>query len=524
MVVFSGQAMLLATVILPALAQQTSLSSGPKQWTTFSRPINRVAVIGAGPAGLQAAAHLLDANLTVRLFEKAPSPGGNWFYTEEIPVREEYPGTKYTAPEPQPAEFPATRLDERWREHWQPRPVWHNLRTNSPAALTRLPGVHHSPDSPWLVSTHDLERHVRAFASLHGLNTNDKPLSPSHIPITSYLTRVEAIEKSNDTWTLTLRRLQWLPESHRLRADWWIETFDAVVAKIPAIRGIGNWSTATENRQYPMIHAQSFRHPERYSGKTVLIVGASISATHISRTIAPFAHRVLASTRANKYRDGYGLDILFSFAEKTEIVPEIASFEPLANNDEGIRAGRITLVNGTVIHGIDEIILATGYLTNTFLPDLVNPRRLDNLHWTGHYIHDPTLAYMLTGRPWIHGGYQGYAFAKVWTGKARLPSREQMWRDYRSKKYQFGMPLDILLQEALNKQYIAWLNNESLELGGQFVEPVPLETREIWSYFLNAHYKKDYLPHENWTRFDNLPFSEWPKPRSPDGEYKVVSW
>ncbi|KAJ7333258.1 FAD/NAD-P-binding domain-containing protein [Mycena albidolilacea] len=542
---FTAHAFLLATIIRSALTQQTVFdrwkdSDDIPEWTTFSRPINRVAVIGAGPSGLQAATHLLDANLTVRLFERAPSPGGNWFYTEETPVREDYPEVNSTTPDTPPKEFPATKyyeegedcitLDERWRAHWQPRPVWYNLRTNSPAPLTRLPGVQHNPDTPWLLSAHDLERNVRAYASLHGLNSNDEPSSPPYLPITSYATRVEAIQKSNETWTLTLRRLQWLPESRRLRSDWWTEEFDAVVvatghfttANIPQIKGIGNWSTAKENGQYSMIHSQSFRHPERYAGKTVLIVGASVSATHLSRIIAPFAHRLVASIRPNKYRDGYGLDILFSFAAKTEIVPEIASFEPLDGNDAGIRAGRITLVDGTILDGIDEVILATGYRTDTFLPDLVNPRTVDNLDWTGHYIHDPTLAYMFTGNPWTHAGYQGYAFAKVWTGKARLPSRERMWRDYENKKYQFGGPFDHLPQEGLRKQYVAWLNSESLELGGQFVEPLPLETRELVNYFINANHRKDYLSHENWTHFDNLPFSEWPKP--PDREYKVVSW
>ena len=32
-------------------------------------------------------------------------------------------------------------VDERWREHWVPRPVWKNLHTNSPISITDLPGV-----------------------------------------------------------------------------------------------------------------------------------------------------------------------------------------------------------------------------------------------------------------------------------------------------------------------------------------------------------------------------------------------
>jgi NADPH-dependent glutamate synthase beta subunit-like oxidoreductase len=60
-------------------------------WTVFHHPIRRVAVIGAGPAGLQAAAKLIEHNFTVRLFERAPHPGGNWLHSEETAVREPYP-------------------------------------------------------------------------------------------------------------------------------------------------------------------------------------------------------------------------------------------------------------------------------------------------------------------------------------------------------------------------------------------------------------------------------------------------
>ncbi|KAJ7823080.1 FAD/NAD(P)-binding domain-containing protein [Mycena olivaceomarginata] len=485
---FTAHAFLLATIIRSALTQQTVFdrwkdSDDIPEWTTFPRPINRVAVVGAGPSGLQAATHLLDANLTVRLFEKAPSPGGNWFYTEETPVREDYPEANSTTPDTPPKEFPATKfyeegedcitLDERWRAHWQPRP--------------------HNPDTPWLLSAHDLERNVRAYASLHGLNSNDEPSSPPLPP-----DNVIGGPRNSTQWSsppAISPRPRFLKSRHRQLEH-----------------GEG---------ERPIQHdSLAIVPPSRALCWQVLIVGASVSATHLSRIIAPFAHRLVASIRVgsaqllpgpislsfyqpNKYRDGYGLDILFSFAAKTEIVPEIASFEPLDGNDAGIRAGRIKLVDGTILDGIDEVILATGYRTDTFLPDLVNPRTLDNLDWTGHYIHDPTLAYMFTGNAWTHAGYQGYAFAKVWTGKARLPSRERMWRDYENKKYQFGGPFDHLPQEGLRKLYVAWLNSESLELGGQFVEPLPLEKV---GQFYDRSSLQDFLSHENWTHFDNLPF------------------
>ena len=73
------------------LGQQDSGS----KWTLFPHPIKRVAVIGAGPSGLQVAAELLEHNFTVRLFDRSPGPGGNWLYSEEYPVRESYPYVVY---------------------------------------------------------------------------------------------------------------------------------------------------------------------------------------------------------------------------------------------------------------------------------------------------------------------------------------------------------------------------------------------------------------------------------------------
>ncbi|KAK6971314.1 hypothetical protein R3P38DRAFT_723573 [Favolaschia claudopus] len=391
---------MLANLILLAAAQSqqafqftTDHASVNAEWTTFTRKIQGVAVIGAGPSGLQAATHLLAANLAVRLFERAPAPGGQWFHTEETPVREQYPETDARDTEIPPENVPATKyyeegdggvsLDERWREHWHPRPVWYDLIANSPADKTRLPGVQYAPDAPWEVSVHDVQRNVRAYASLHGLNSNDNPISSHSPPITSYATRVESIHKCNetDTWTLKLRRLEWLPESKRLNAEWWTEEFDAVVvasgafteAKVPQIKDIGNWSKAKKDGKYSIYHAQSYRHPEPYTGKTVLIVGASVTATYLARSIAPFAGRLICSVRPNQYRDALGWDILFRFPEKADMIPEIESFEPLGEFTTGIKGAESTW-------SMDQQLLGSMRL---FLPQDIIPKPFSQILYTG---------------------------------------------------------------------------------------------------------------------------------------------
>ncbi|KAJ7506752.1 FAD/NAD-P-binding domain-containing protein [Mycena galericulata] len=504
MKVFPGP-LLLSFVASVSAATQHSFQSKPL-WTTFHHPIRRVAVVGAGPAGLQAAAALIEHNFTVRLFERAPHPGGNWLYSEETPVRESYPDQPVGHTAEMPAQLPATRyysdgddgmtLDERWAEHWQPRPVWDSLHTNSPKVSTELPDVKYDPDTPWVLSNHVIQRHVRSYASHHCLNSNDHcPASASSPPVTAYSTRVEKVEKDNEThtWVLTLRRMERLRESHRILTEWWTETFDAVVlaggpytaTHVPDIDGIVDWSKAKQDGQYSVYHSQSYRHPERYAGKTVLIVGASVSASEIARDISSFTHRIVASIRPPSTPNGMRQRSLFRFPNSTEFVPEIRFFEPLGTHSQGIRSGKIHLVNGSVLQGIDEIILATGFRSYPLFPPNSTERRPENIYWTGHYVPDPTLAYTV-GRPWTLGRYQSYGFAKVWAGTARLPTSDDMKLEAEPNNGPYWR--DQWLSEAVFRRYVTWLNDASLQHGGRFVEPPPIENVELLKYYSIVHF------------------------------------
>ncbi|KAF7348163.1 Dimethylaniline monooxygenase [Mycena sanguinolenta] len=490
---------------------QTVFETPGKYLGTFHHPIRRVAVVGAGPAGLQAAAELLDHSFTVRLFERAPHPGGNWLYSEDTPLRESYPDKPVNSTLEIPAQIPTNKyyhegddgwtLNDRWTEHWRPRPVWYNLFTNSPKVSTELPDVPYAPETPWVLSHHTIQRHVRSYASHHCLNSNDHcPATPSAPRVASYSTRVEKVEKDAEThtWILTLRRLERLRESNRILEEWWTETFDAVVlatgpytsAHVPDIEGIVDWSKAKEG--------------EITACKTVLIVGASVSASEIARDISPFAHHIIASVRPPKERSARRLRSLSRFPNVTEFVPEIASFKPLKTHTDGIRSGEIHLINGSSLQGIDEIILATGYRSAALYPPNSTTRRPENIHWTGHYVTDPTLAYTL-GRPWTIGRYQSYGLAKVWEGTARLPPLEEeeveipegdvpYWRDmwlgegvywvHIAAKY---LPPLIFFRLAQIRRYITWLNDASLEHGGRFVESPPIANLELLKYYSVVH-------------------------------------
>lgn len=75
----------------PFIASAGSTHSDSDSWFELPHKIERVAVIGAGPSGLQSAATLLADGFQVRLFERAPEPGGAWFYTDKTPIAAKFP-------------------------------------------------------------------------------------------------------------------------------------------------------------------------------------------------------------------------------------------------------------------------------------------------------------------------------------------------------------------------------------------------------------------------------------------------
>ncbi|KAF9502620.1 hypothetical protein BS47DRAFT_1177804, partial [Hydnum rufescens UP504] len=335
----------------------------------------------------------------------------------------------------------------RLREHWNPSPVWNDLHTNSAPVFTSLPDVKYPPDAEWALSHQHILRHVRQFASYKGLNSNDEESGN----VTSYSTRVERLRKSPDgkTWRLHLRKLEQLPySSGRIRAEWWTEDFDAVVVSaarfdaphIPRIEGLAAWARAFPRQIY---HSFQYREPEALRGKNVLIVGGSISASEIARAVAPYVKAFSISLRYHEtYPSSFKRRSINRLPANITKIPEVSAFSKLDAHsaDRGLSNASLTLLNGSVIGGFDEIIFATGYLrSHPFLVDFHNSSiigrdepevkvapiitdgtHLRSLHWTGHYINDPTLAFTNV-RPWTLGRYQSLGFAKTWSGKARLP-------------------------------------------------------------------------------------------------------
>ncbi|WVQ83501.1 hypothetical protein IAT38_005642 [Cryptococcus sp. DSM 104549] len=526
-----------------------------EEWTTFSSPIHKVAVIGAGPAGLQSASALLKEGFDVRLIERSDAPGGNWHHNVLTPVRERYPDDDVEsaayAPDPRESSVQychegdeGISLLDRWREHIRPSPIWDDLETNSAPIFTSLPELEYPKDAPWALPAYLVQRHVRSFASAHALNVNDRPINASVPSNVWYSTRVELLEKDESGgWKLSLKKLTRLPDSGRVKAEWWQEHFDAVVvaageyhaAHVPSIKGLVEWSKVQRDGHFPVEHSQHYRNPSLYKGKTVLIIGASVSASEISRRIGPHVEKLyisLRNTTRTTYMARRSIRRIYEGAEK---IPEVIEFGSLSS-DKSIKDGSVQLDNGTWVTGIDEVILATGFrrslpflrdyydINGTVAPNkerspiLTDAHALNSLAWTGHYISDPTLAFTNV-RAWTYGRYQSLAFAKVWKGTARIPSKAKLWDQYFNDNH-WQAPARVVFgtleEESLGRQYVTWLNQESLIHGGRLVDQWPIEDRERFAYYTDQAWERGYTSSENFTRWENTPQSEWPVYRRPE--------
>ena len=128
----------------------------------------------------------------------------------------------------------------------------------------------------------------------------------------SYNTFVELVHKDkNNKWVLTLRK----PLDNGKEDKWWTESFDAVVVAaghytVPFIPLTPGLSELSKNFPGSVEHSKAWRDTEKYRGKRVVVVGASISGTDISFTLANIAETPLNPVVRGRYHP-YFFDYAF---------------------------------------------------------------------------------------------------------------------------------------------------------------------------------------------------------------------
>lgn len=352
------------------------------------------------------------------MFEQRSSVGGTWNYC---------PGTfKQASSIPVPQTDPNEPVEE---PIWQPpgsnggaqqatfiSPIYKYLDTNLPKELMRFSDKPF-PDDVQVLPHHD---RVRKYLEEYGEDVKD------HIQFETQVLDVKMNNSSQHNWDLTSRNLH----TGFKKTD----AYDAVVVAsghfdvpyIPDIAGINHW-----NKTYPgtISHSKVFDSPEQFQAKKVVVVGSSASAIDIGGQINGVCKgKLLISQRTESY--------LLPSADTDKIYfPEIVEFLPPTQYERAV-----LFADGRVEDEIDAIVFCTGYfysfpfLSSLNPPLITDGRRVRNVYEHLFYIDNPTLVLPVLNQrviPFPVAENQAAVFARVWSGRLALPSRDQMkvWED-----------------------------------------------------------------------------------------------
>lgn len=472
--------------------------------------IRTVGVIGAGLSGIVTAAHLLRAGINVTVFERSNSPGGAWKFSPQTDREPPFPNIRPPAADwHELEELRASGLDPESavKIFDPPGPVYANMKSrgNDEIMRTSLEGWPEGKRAP--LDHTDVVAYLQRIAWVH--HVQEKIL---------FRTRVESVLKSadDDQWQIQTSKLAASSSSYTLSKESW--SFDAVVVasgrygppRVPDIPGLSTWKHRFPGR---VTHAKQYRSPEPYRGRTVLIIGAHISALEIANELVKNGTRVYQSARDT--RADFRGKVNHENAEKVAIVTEFTlegdngaqrAQCPTTLDDDSPIPGKARLQDGRVIGEVHDVIIATGYLTvfpflgpllqqpDTAMQDAdetvittADGRTVHNLHEDIFYIPDPTLAFIGVSHfasTFSLYDFQAQILAVVFSGKVRLPPKAEMRAEQRRRKDRLlpGTVINsiFLLDDFVIGRLMRWANND-LVSGGH--EPLPGPNLKWWDAF-----------------------------------------
>jgi len=382
------------------------------------RTSSRIAVIGAGAAGLASAREAIGERLDVVVFESADRVGGVWVYRDEV--------------EDDPLGLNASRS-----VHGS---LYASLRTNLPRevmAFRENPFGDSRPDNRQFPSHERVLEYLEDFADSHDLDEKIR-----------FNTPVQRVEPTGEgKWQVTTNKT---------------ETFDAVMIcnghyfkpRVPDVQGM---------EEFPglLMHSHNYRTPTAFAGKRVVLFGNGASGVDLSLEISSVAERVFWC--ATEFRD------------------EPASNEAVRKHAEPVLLtsdGGVCLRDGTLLQDIDIVLFCTGYdYAFPFLaPGIVEVEE----NWVHPLFRDlippahPTIAFIglpLKIVPFPLFEMQARWFLRRIAGRYPFPSRkemEQQVEDHRRELLDEGRQLRHF--HLLGNRQFGYVNRLASECGA---EPLP---------------------------------------------------
>lgn len=437
--------------------------------------VSRICIIGAGSSGLSFCKYLKaeDVFSTIDIYESMEEVGGAWNYTPLTSAGVSAPQTNPHVPIEEPILY---------HDHLVfPTPMYDTLRTNIPKDLMAYSDFQFPENAELFPSRQIVQQYLRDYS---------KEVI-AHIKFSTQVMDVRlntqaSHETEKDKWKVSLRDLKSGIQT--------TTAYDAVVVAnghytvpyVPPIEGLEAWA-----RKYPgtVQHSKSYRSPEAYQGKKLVIVGNAASGADIGSQISKCcAQPLMWSIRTPT--DAFGHD------ERLEL-PQIVEF--LLEN----RA--VKFENGRVEKNIDAVVFCTGYLYSfpflqSISPHLVTDgKRVKGLYKQLFHIDHPTLVFALLPQkvlPFPMSEFQAAATARVWSQRIYLPNQEDMkaWEAHEVEQKGEGVGFHVLMPRDADyaQDMVDWMSSAQFGHGKSIAM---WDEKFLWLRSHFAMIRQDYAKH-----------------------------
>jgi thioredoxin reductase len=289
----------------------TSTTARAMTTSSSSSSSPRIAVIGAGAAGLSAARVLSRGGINPVVLDKEEVSGGVWRYVENSKTR----------------------------------PMYRGLRTNLPKEVMQF------REKPWndvpesFVTHKDVLDYLQSYEKHFDLGKYVSYGSPVK-QLTLLTDQTSRVSPSDEAWPKI--RLEWENNDGSAESD----VFDAVFIcnghyarpANPSIPGLEEYFKGET------MHSVSYDDPKDCEGKTVLCIGGRASGADLAREISFCAEHVYLSDTGFKKSSDDG--------EETETVGKVTWVPKTVGVQKD---GRIQFEGATITPDIDQIIFCSGY-------------------------------------------------------------------------------------------------------------------------------------------------------------------
>ncbi|XP_056103774.1 uncharacterized protein LOC130082889 [Rhinichthys klamathensis goyatoka] len=390
----------------------------------------RVAVIGAGPAGLCAARHILSRPETFDppvVYEMADHLGGTWFYEERVGPH-----------------------DNGYPIHSS---MYRDLRTNLPKEVMMFPEFPFDDHLPSFLHHTSVQLYLEKYCERHDI--------ARHIKFNTAVEKVKPVSMETETGGA----VTWEVISHRTCGDRNTQKFDSVFVcnghysdpHLPYITGI-------EHFEGKVLHSHSYRYPEPFANKSVVVLGARASGVDISIELAQVNARVILSHSTPTM----SLPLPVGIQQATSVVGVLEN-------------GSLQFQDGSVTRA-DILLFCTGYNFNfPFLCPSELGLDVQELFVTPLYKYllppgFPSMFFIGICKiicPFIHFDCQVQFALAVLEGSVKLPTQAEMEKEVQ-REMQKKLDKGVQLKHLLHLDKDQWDYYLDLARSARFTPPQPV--------------------------------------------------